>query len=123
MPGVRRLTLSSDYGAEWPLWSDRDGMVDPTAHGVPADLCADLRAWQGLFDADFDPDSGWRSGSVEQQYARTAIDLLRRLQSQLGADVAVSLDMWPLSDASLIRWVEHRVSHDRTAPPDGARLP
>jgi hypothetical protein len=97
-------------------------MVDPTAHGVPADLCTDLRAWQDLFDAGFDPDSGWRSGSVEQQYAQAAIDLLRRLQSELGADVAVSLDMWPLSSASLIRWIEHRVSHDRTGRPGAARV-
>jgi hypothetical protein len=120
---VRGLKLSSDYRAEWPLWSDQDGMVEPTALGVPAETCADLRAWQDLFDAGFDPDSGWRDGSVERQYAHAAVDLLRRLRSQLGADVEVSLDMWPLSDASLIRWVEHRVSHDRTAPPDGARLP
>ena len=110
---MERLRLSSDYGAEWPLWSDRAGMVDPADHGVPADLCADLRAWQALFDADFDPYSGWRSGSVEQQYAHMSIDLLRRLQSELGADAVVSLDMWPLSNASLIRWVEQRRAHDR----------
>jgi hypothetical protein len=110
---VGRLRLSSDYGAEWPLWSDGEGMVDPTAHGVPAALCAELRAWQALFDAGFDPDSGWRSGSVERQYARRAIDLLRRLQAELGADVTVSLDLWPLADASLVRWVEHRVSRDQ----------
>jgi hypothetical protein len=119
---VRRLTLSSDYDAEWPLWSEREGMVDPAAHGVPADVCADLRAWQGLFDAHFDPDSGWRSGSAEQQYARVAVDLLRRLQSELGADVALSLDAWPLSNASLVRWVEHRVAHDRTGRPGAARV-
>ena len=43
-------------------------------------LTLDLRAWQGLFDAGFDP------------------------------HVAVTLDLWPLSNASLIRWVEHRVA-------------
>lgn len=98
----------SDYRAAWPLWSDPEGMVDPAALGVPAELCADLRAWQDLFDTGFDPDSGWRSGSVEQQYARTAVDLLRRLRSSLEADV--TLDMWPLATPSLIRWIEHRTA-------------
>jgi hypothetical protein len=108
---VSRLRLFSDYGAEWPLWSDEEGMVDPAAHGVPAELCADLRAWQDRFDADFDPDAGWRDASAEQNYARTATDLLRRLQLQLAPDVAVSLDLWPLSTPSLIRRTEHRLRH------------
>jgi hypothetical protein len=105
---MRRLRLSSDYGAEWPLWSDREGITDPAAYGVPADVCADLRAWQDLFDTGYDPDSGWRSDSIEQQYAHQAIDLLRRLESTLEADVTVTLDLWPLATPSLIRWTEHR---------------
>jgi hypothetical protein len=105
---VRRLTLSSDYRAEWPLWSDREGMVDPAAHGVPADLCADLRAWQASFDTSFDPDTGWRDDAAEQRYADTAADLLRRLRSALGPDAEVTLDLWPLTTPSLIRRLGHR---------------
>jgi hypothetical protein len=108
-----RLTLSSDYGAGWPLWSDRVGVVDPAAHGVSAEVCADLRAWQALFDAEYDPDSGWRSGSAEERYARAAIDLLRRLPGELGPDVALAIDLWPLSTPSLIRWTEHRIARHR----------
>ena len=61
-------------------------------------------------DDGFDPDSGWRSAAVERQYAHAAIDLLRRLRPELGADVALSLDMWPLATPSLVRWTEHRVA-------------
>lgn len=108
---MRRLKLSSDYGAGWPLWTDREGVADPAAHGVPADIRADLRAWQALFDTGFDPDSGWRGDAVERQYAHQAIDLLRRLRSALDADAEVTLDLWPLSTPSLIRWTEHRLAH------------
>jgi hypothetical protein len=104
----RQLKLMSDYGADWPLWSDREGLLAPDAFSLSASLATDLRTWQNLFDCEFHWDSGWRTPEAENRYARAAPQLLHRLRQELGPHVQVTLDAWPVTDPALVTWLSHR---------------
>jgi hypothetical protein len=104
----QQVTLTSDYGAGWPLWSARGSLLAPDALPLSAELTADLHSWQDLFDRQFHRDDGWRSPEAETRYARAAPELLHRLRGELGPAVQVTLDTWPVSDPDLVTWLSHR---------------
>jgi hypothetical protein len=105
----------SDYGARWPLWTAQEGLAAPDTFSLSASLTADLSAWQDLFEREFHWDHGWRTPEAEARYARAAPQLLHRLRRELGPDVHVTLDIWPVSDPELVAWVNAATS----SHPDG----
>lgn len=98
----------NDYSAQWPLWAE-DGMIGPDDLGLSPPLAADLKAWQELFDADFHWETGWRTPAAQERHAREAAALVRRLRAEVGPDVEVELDTWPVSDTRLKKWLERRM--------------
>jgi hypothetical protein len=109
----RRVKLMSDYVAGWPLWTVEEGLIAPGAFSLSASLTADLRDWQELFEREFHWDRGWRTPEAEAHYARAAPGLLLRLNQELGPDVHVTVDTWPVSDTQLVAWLGH---HAGSAP-------
>ena len=103
-----RVKLMSDYGAGWPLWTAQEQLTAPDTFSLSASLTADLRAWQDLFEREFRWDHGWRHAEAEARYARAAPELLHRLRRELGPDVQVTLDTWPVSDLDLVAWLRQR---------------
>jgi hypothetical protein len=108
MTGGQQVTLMSDYGADWPLWSPPEGLLAPEAFSLSAGLVTDLHAWQDLFEQQFHWDHGWRTPEAEARYAQAAPQLLHRLRRELGPTVHVTLNTWPVSDPELVSWLSHR---------------
>lgn len=108
MADEQSVKLMSDYSAGWPLWSAQEGLLAPDSLLLSAQLTADLRAWQELFEQDFHWDHGWRTVEAEVRYSRLAPELLHRLRRELGPTVHVSLDAWPVTDPELVAWLRHR---------------
>jgi hypothetical protein len=92
----------SDYSAGWPLWSEAGELLAVDDPPLSDELAADLRAWQNLFETEFHWDSGWRTAEAEERYAREAVALLDRLCRELGGDVQVELDTWPVNNVDVI---------------------
>lgn len=108
MAREQRVKVMSEYGIDWPLWSDQDGLLAPDAFSLSSALAADLRAWQDHFEREFHWDRGWRTSEAEARYAKDAPELLHRLRRELGSAVHVTLDAWPVSDPELAAWLRHR---------------
>ena len=98
----------SEYSVGWPLWTAHEQLAAPEDLSLSASLADDLRAWQDLFEREFHRDGGWHTAEAEACYARAAPDLLHRLRRELGADVHVTLDAWPVSAPELVAWLRHR---------------
>ena len=87
------VELSPDYGAEMPLWPQED----VTDSLVPAELKERLLAWQQVFEANFEPPSGWKSMTIKSQWAETAVQLEADLRAAVDGRVEVEVDLWPLN--------------------------
>jgi len=87
----------SDYFAEWPLWVDN---INVTADhlGLSPALARRLWDWERLFDEHYSHETGWDSEAARAGYASQADALLRDLKTELGPDMALSLDVCPLGD-------------------------
>lgn len=88
------LRLMPDYGAEWPLWTV-DGMVDPKTLGLSEELADDLRVWQELFDANFDPERGWVSVHARQCFRALGRRIYSRLVLETGNAFKIDKRNWP----------------------------
>lgn len=103
------VMLSSDYFCRWPLWA-RGSLDDATAEGLELsdDLTGRLLDLQVLFEDGFHAEHGWQRAGDEESYARLAVDCWFRLQRELDArGVVVEIDLWPVTDHELRRWL-HR---------------
>lgn len=81
-----------EHGVEIPLWGG-----DWRSLGLSADLIADLRDWQSMFEASFRPRRRWKA--VKDEWATTGGTLAERIRRELPADVTLSVDLWPLDSA------------------------
>lgn len=91
------IVLMPDYGAELPLWADRWGNIDWHFTRFSRELLDRLAAWQQEFDDNFHPwESGWRSASVRDRWAREADDLATAVSAELGTRSKLVVDLWPL---------------------------
>jgi len=64
-----------DYSAELPLWGNGFGNIDWHFTRFSRELLDQLAAWQQEFDDNYHWESGWRSASVRERWAREADDL------------------------------------------------
>ncbi len=92
----RRIKLMSDHTEDSPLWSD-DGLTDARALGLSPRLAEDLLAWHEHFHMHFGGDAGWDSERSALWYELQAHPLRDRVQHELGARYAVTLDLWPVA--------------------------
>ena len=85
------IELSPDYGARIPVWP-QEHLTDSL---ISAELMERLIAWQRLFDANFEPELGWRSAVVKAQWAEEAVQLNDDLRSAVEGTFDVEVDLWP----------------------------
>jgi hypothetical protein len=91
------IVLTPDYGAELPLWGERWGNIDGRFTRFSRELLDRLAAWQQDFDDNFHPwESGWRSASVRDRWARESDDLATAVRAELGTRSRLVVDLWPL---------------------------
>jgi hypothetical protein len=91
----RRVRLMSDYWAGSPLWGP-GGVQYPEDLGLSADLGSRLLAWEDHFERHFDHERGWDSLESRKRYGDNVDDLVRDLRRELGPDVELVVDLWPL---------------------------
>ena len=86
---MTRITVMADYYA-FPLWTDDNGMLDPTSLPLPADLRARLTEWgQEYTDTLTHNAYQWTSAAAHQDWNDRGRDLADQVQHELGADVEV----------------------------------
>ncbi len=85
----------SDYWAESPLWGP-GGVQHPEVLGLSAELCSRLLAWEDHFERHFDHELGWDSLESRKWYSDQVDELIRGLRRELGPDVELMVDLWPL---------------------------
>jgi hypothetical protein len=95
MTGPTRIRLMSEYSAESPLWG-HGGVQFPEDLGLSADLGSRLLAWEDHFERHFDHELGWDSLESRKWYGDHVDELVRDLQQELGPDVELVVDLWPL---------------------------
>lgn len=76
------VRMFPDY-AGTVLWYS-GGPVDYKDAHLPAELVADLQAWEASYDNGLDDEMKWRSRDQEKAYWATAADLARRVAEALG---------------------------------------
>jgi hypothetical protein len=94
----KSILVTSDYGAETPIWVDRALLTDLTPLGISPHLRDALVAWQRDFEEHFRPTFSWDSPAAKAAYAEAGPILLDRLRRAL-PNVSVELDLWPVSEA------------------------
>lgn len=88
---VRSVELMPDYGCELPLWQ-----ADWWELSLSTSLLNDLADWQEMFDGGFHETKGWRNADMAQAWKVEAEDLIARLRIELGGQVRLEIDLWPL---------------------------
>lgn len=94
----------SEYGVDFPVWDldqalGEDYEVSADRLNISDQLTANILVWQRLFDENFHWEDGWRDPAARDEYADRGRRLQDRLQAELGRDVDVVLDLWPVKDA------------------------
>lgn len=84
----------NDYSAEWPLWTDSDGLTDESDWDLSQTLKRRLTAWAAFFEAHFDWEHGWDSPAACRQHRTEGVDLHQLLAGELGAGYDVILNSW-----------------------------
>ena len=91
------VRLMSEYMAGWPLWSLSPGDNDRADKDRLSPALRDaLYAWEALFERHFSWDTGWESEAAAQQYQDQAVPLVERLRLELGPEIEVVTNLWPL---------------------------
>lgn len=83
----------NDYGCDWPLWGAA-GMMRRGEVGLSGRLEADLASWAREFNLHFDPFDGWDDHFVGESHAKTGLELLERLRSEIGHEYVITPDFW-----------------------------
>lgn len=89
---MRTLRLMADFGS-YPVWeSFDDGGLDNLDHKdlpISDELKCDLTSWeehyQGTFNEEYPPDSGFSTETEEQTFYREGRMLWQRLRHELGS--------------------------------------
>jgi hypothetical protein len=91
----RRLRLMPEWST-FPVWAE-DGMVKPDALAISDELRRDLQAWNDEYTdtGGVAPDEWHRArGRDEEPWREQANALARRIESELGPDVEVTVRLW-----------------------------
>jgi hypothetical protein len=93
------VVLEPDYGAELPLTSEQEGMLDWQQTGFSPQLLDRLAAWQEAFEAGFHHLTGWRSQQLRDQWAQQASEIEAAVRAELGSRAELAVNLWPLRDS------------------------
>jgi hypothetical protein len=85
------VRFAPDYCADLPLWG-----ISWHEPNLPRDLLVRLTEWQETFDAHFDPESGWDSTMVKDEWAADGRSLEAEVREALGSAYVLEADWWPL---------------------------
>lgn len=88
-----------DYSVDFPVWDvtptlDKENPVTPQSLDISGEVTADILQWQRLSDEHFHWEHGWRDPAARDRYAAQGSQLRDRLQTELGRDIDVVLDLW-----------------------------
>ena len=98
-PNKQHVRLMSDYMAGWPLWGLSTVVEDtPDEERLSPALSEALYAWEELFERHFRWDTGWDNDAAAKQYQDQAVPLVERLRLELGPEIEVVADLWPLGE-------------------------
>ncbi|WP_258725136.1 hypothetical protein [Cellulomonas sp. NS3] len=92
-----RVRLMNEYTIEWPLWLP-GGPAEEGALPVTGHLAGELKAWARAFNEHYDYQHGWDDPQRADAHAQEAVRLQRALQTDLGDDYEVVLELWEVSD-------------------------
>lgn len=94
---MKNIKLMADYQCH-PLWNmspDEYGDIDPCELPISKELRLRLVKWAAIYDetldADYPPNSGFKSEDLEREFKREGEQLAECLRSELGPDFSISL--------------------------------
>ncbi|SDU23561.1 hypothetical protein [Pseudomonas orientalis] len=94
---MKKIKLMADYQCH-PLWNmspDEYGDIDPCDLPISKELQLRLSKWANMYDetldADYPPNSGFKSEELEREFKREGERLAESLRSELGPAFSVSL--------------------------------
>lgn len=105
-PKRRVIRLFPEYGRDWPLWENSTPTWDvgytttPEMYGLSEELTRDLAEWNALWDANFDPFDGWKSGAAREQWREDGVAIVARLRAEVVDFADVQYEPWPLRSRS-----------------------
>lgn len=96
---MRNIKLMADYQC-YPLWDmslDEYGDIAPCELPTSNELQLRLSKWAAVYDetldADYPPNSGFKSEELEREFKREGERLAESLRSELGPDFSICLNV------------------------------
>ena len=91
---ARVVRLANDYGAHWPLWTRGLSVLRRDAWPVSDDLAERISAWARSFAENYSEVDGWPTEQLKVDHVKEGHKLAVLLQSELGAEWVVRLEIW-----------------------------
>ncbi|MCY1658879.1 hypothetical protein BFG51_08035 [Dietzia alimentaria] len=92
----RVIRFFPDYGRDHPLWesgTDKYGM-DPEDYGLSKSLGQRLALWMAHWEANFVPETGWKSEQAAEDSRRVGDSLLAELRVEVSDFADVRDERW-----------------------------